>query len=137
MITKNILHIYLIYSSSKTSRRCIDASIHQSSHLKNKSSGIKFIKIPLDATLPWNSIPSTLPSDQWCRIDNREEIEKVFTSRNKAHLSQPEGIPFTIVPLKDMIGPDNFTPFGNAIFTDTEDSETLLLSKIRNIYFNN
>ena len=63
-------------------------------HTKQKqSSGIKFIEIPLDTSIPWNSIPSFLLSDQWQTIHNPEEIEKVLTLRNKAYLSQSEGTP--------------------------------------------
>ena len=104
---------------------------------KKQSSGIKFIEIPLDASIPWNSIPSFLPSDQWRKIDNPEEIEKVLTSRNKAHLSQLEGTLFTIASLKDMLGPDSFTPFGNSLLTGTVDMTNLPLSKLQKLYFIN
>ena len=103
----------------------------------NKSSGIKFIEIPIDATTSWNSIPSTLLSDQWCQIDNPEEIEKVITPRKVTQLSQPEGTSFIIAPLKDMLGPDRFTPFGDTLLIGTADTETLPSSKIQKLYFNN
>ena len=100
-------------------------------------SGIKFIEIPIDATILWNSIPSILPSDQWCQIDDPEEREKVLTSRNKAFLSQLEGIPFTIPLLKDMLETDSFTTFGDALLTGIVDAKTLPLSKLQKLYFNN
>ena len=107
-------------------------------HTKQKeSSGIKFIEISLDDFIPWNSIPSSLPSDQWRKIDNLEEIEKLLASRNKAHLSRSEGTPFTMVPLKDMLGPDSFTLFGNTLLTGTVDMTNLPLSKCQNLYFTN
>ena len=87
---------------------------HSIKHLtkQKQPSGIKFIEIPLDASIPWNSISSYLPSDQWRKVENPEEIDKMLTSRNKAHLSQSEGTPFTMALLKDMLGLDSFAPFG-------------------------
>ena len=32
---------------------------------QSKSSGIKYIRIPIDKPISWNSIPSSLPDDQW------------------------------------------------------------------------
>ena len=61
----------------------------------------------------------------------------MLTSRNTAHLSQPEGVPFTIAPLKDLLGLDIFTPFGDAPLKDTANIETLLLSNLQKLYFNN
>ena len=104
---------------------------------QKQSSGTKFIEIPIDDSIPWNSIPSTLPSDQWRQIDNQEEIEKVLTSRDKAYLSQPEGTPIIIAPFKEMLRLDSFISFGNDLFTGTADMTTLSLSKLQKIYFNN
>ena len=114
--------------------------IHRSikHHTKQKqSSDIKFIEIQLDASIPWNRTPSSLPSDQCRKIDNAEEIEKVLTSRNKAHLSQSEDTPFTMAPLKDIIGLDIFTPFGNSLLTGTADMTNTPLSKLQKLYFTN
>ena len=104
---------------------------------KKQSSGIKFIEIPLDATIPWNSILSYLPSDQWRKVENPEEIDKMLTSRNKAHLSQSEGTPFTMALLKDMLGLDSFAPFDNSLLTGTADMTNLPLSKLQKLYFTN
>ena len=71
------------------------------------------------------------------KLDNPQEIEKVFTSRNNAHLSQSEGTPFTIFPLKYILRPDSFTPFGNALLTGTVDMTNLSLSKLQTLYFTN
>ena len=107
-------------------------------HTKQKqSSGLKSIEIPLDSSIPWNSIPPALPSEQWKTINDPEEIEKVLTSRNKEHLSQPEGTPFTIAPLKDLFGLDSFTPFGKALLTGKADLSKLPLSKLQKLYFAN
>ena len=114
--------------------------MHQSikHHTKQKeSSDIKFVEIPLDTSIPWNSILPSLPSDQRRKIYILEEIEKVLTSRNKARLSQSDGTPFTMEPLKDMLGPDSFTPFGNSLLTGTADMTNLPLSKLQKLYFKN
>ena len=34
---------------------------------QSKSSGIKYLEIPIYTSIPWNSIPSSLPEDQWKR----------------------------------------------------------------------
>ena len=91
----------------------------------------------MNSSIPWNSIPPSLPSEQWKTINNPEESEKVLTSRNKEHLSQPEGTPFTIAPLKDLLGPDIFTPFGKALLTAKVDLSKLPLSKLQKLYFAN
>ena len=67
---------------------------------QRKSSGIKYLDIPTDTTIPWNNIPSNLPDDKWQKVENPEDIERCLISRNRAHLSQAQGTPFTIHPLK-------------------------------------
>ena len=32
---------------------------------QSKSSGIKYLEVPIDTYIHWNSIPSSLPEDQW------------------------------------------------------------------------
>ena len=68
---------------------------------QRKSSGIKYLEIPIDTSIPWNSIPSSLTEDQWKKVDNPEDIERFLISRNRVHLSQAQGTPFTISPLKN------------------------------------
>ena len=102
---------------------------------QQQSSGLKSIEIPLDTSIPRNSIPPSLPSEQWKTIHNPEEIDKVLTSRNKEHLLQSEGTPFTIVPLKDLLGSDSFTPFGKALLIGIIDLSKLPLSKLQKLYF--
>ena len=101
---------------------------------QKESNGIKFIEIPLNTSIPRNSIPPSLPSDQWQTIHNPEEIEKVLTLRNKAHLSQSEGTSFTISLLKDLLGLASFTPFGKVLLTCTEDMSKLPISKLQKLY---
>ena len=70
-------------------------------------------------------------------MDNPEEIEKVLTTSNKDHFSQSEGTSFTMEPLKDMLGPDSCTPFGNALLTGTVNMTNLPKSKLQKLYFTN
>ena len=65
---------------------------------QRKSSGIKYLEIQTDTSIPWNNIPSTLPEGQCKKVDNPEDIERCLISRNRAHLSQAQGTPFTIHP---------------------------------------
>jgi len=61
----------------------------------------------------------------------------VLNFRNKAHLSQSEGTPFTTAPLKDLLEPDSFTPFEKAILTGTANMSKLPLSKLQKLYLTN
>ena len=61
----------------------------------------------------------------------------MLTLRNKEHLSQSEGTPFTTAPLKDLFGPDSFTPFAKALLTGTADMSKLPLSKLQKLYLTN
>ena len=107
-------------------------------HTKQKqSSGLTSIEIPLDSSIPWNSIPPSLPFEQWKTINNPENIEKVLTLRNKEYLSQPEGTTFTIARLKDLLGLDSFTPFGKALLTGKADLSKTPPSKLQKLYFAN
>ena len=64
------------------------------------------------------------------KVDNPEDIERCLVSRNRAHLSQTQGIPFTIKPPKDLLGKDNFTPFGNSFLLGTANLENIPLSSL-------
>ena len=72
-----------------------------------------------------------MASDKQPRINR----ESTYTSWNKAHLSQPEGTPFTISPLKDILGLDSFTFFGDALLASTASIDTLPLSKLQKLHF--
>jgi len=52
-------------------------------------------------------------------------------------MSQSEGTPFTIAPLKDLLGPNSFAPFGKALLKGTADLYKLPLSKLQKLYFAN
>ena len=55
---------------------------------QRKSSGIKYLDIPTDTSIPWNNIPSNFPDDKWKKVENPEDIERCLISRNHAHLFQ-------------------------------------------------
>ena len=90
---------------------------HRIKHNTNqsKSSGIKYLKIPIYTSIPYNSIPSSLPEDQWKKVDDPKDIERCLISRNRTHLLQAQGTPFTISLPKNVLGKDSFTPFGNSL----------------------
>ena len=101
---------------------------------QRKSSGIKYLEIPIDNSIPWNNIPSTLTADQWNCFDNPEDIERCLISRNRAHLSQAQGTPFTIHPLKELLGKDSLTPFGNSLLLGTADLDIIPLTSLQKLY---
>ena len=101
---------------------------------QRKSSGIKYLDIPTDTSIPWNNIPSNLPDDKWKKVENPEDIERCLISRNRAHLSQAQGTPFTIHPLKELLVQDSLTPFGNSLLLHKADLTHLLLNSLQKIY---
>ena len=98
-----------------------------------KSSGIKYLDIPTETSIPWNNIPSNLPDDKWKKVENPEDIERCLISRNRAHLSQAQGTPFTIHPLKELLGQDSLTPFGNSLLLGKADLTHLPLTSLQKI----
>ena len=68
------------------------------------------------------------------KVDNPEDINRYLISCNRSHLSQVQGTQFTINPLKDLLGKDSFTPFGNSLLLGTVDLNTLPLSSLQKLY---
>ena len=101
---------------------------------QRKSSGIKYLEILIDTTIPWNNIPSTFPEDQCKKVDNPEDIERCLISRNRAHFSQAQGTPFTTNPLKYLLGKDSFTSFCNLCLFYNTDLNKLPLSSLQKLY---
>ena len=67
-------------------------------------------------------------------VDDPEDIERCLISRNRAYLSQAQGTPFTITPLKNLLGKDSFTPFENSLLLGTADLNKLPLSSLQKLY---
>ena len=61
----------------------------------------------------------------------------MLTLRNKTHLTQSEGTPFTTAPLNDLLGPESFTSFGKDLLISTSDMSKLPLSKLQKLYLTN
>ena len=101
---------------------------------QTKANGIKYIKIPIDESIPWNIIPSLLTESQWKNIINPEDIKKCIISRNWSCLSQDQGIPFTINPLRDLLGKDSSILFGNLPLLGTVELQHLPLSSLQKLY---
>ena len=68
------------------------------------------------------------------QIDNSEDIERCLISGNRAHLYQAQGTPFTIHPLKELLGKDSLPPFGNSLLLGTADLDRIPLTSLQNLY---
>ena len=68
------------------------------------------------------------------KIVNLEDIERLLTSCNIAHLCQVQYTPFT---LHDILGKYSYIPFGDDMLQDTTDIHSLLSSTLQNIYVSN
>ena len=77
---------------------------------------------------------SSFPEDQWKKVTNLKDIENILISHNQGYLSQAQGTPRTINPLQDLLGTDNFTPFGNSLLLGTAHSKQLPLSSLQKNY---
>ena len=98
------------------------------------NSGIKYIEIPIDGSIPWNNIPSSLTENQWKKIRNPEVIEKHLISRNRSHLYQVQCTLFTINPLRYLLGKDCFTHFSNSPLLGTAKLKHLSLLLLQKLY---
>ena len=101
---------------------------------QSKSSGIKYLKIPIDTSILWNNILLFLTEEQCQKVDNPEDIERCLISRNRAHFSQAQGTPFTTNPLKYLLGKDSFTSFCNLCLFYNTDLNKLPLSSLQKLY---
>ena len=87
---------------------------------KKKSSNIKYIDIPLDATMPFDKIPKHLPDKEWRRLDQPEDIERCLSKRNLVHLHHAPETTCTIEPLKSLLGVDSLTKFVMTYFKEPQ-----------------
>ena len=91
----------------------------------------KFIEIPTVSTIPYNSIPSSLPDDKWHRVDTSKDMERLFISRYQFHLSRAQIYSFIITPLTKLLGPYSFTDIGNALLLEDTDLGSLPISSLK------
>ena len=67
-------------------------------------------------------------------VENPEDIERCIISCNRAHLSQAQGTHFTIYPLKELLGQDSLTPFGNSLLLGKTNLTHLPLPSLQKLY---
>ena len=70
----NNKHYKYLFNLIVIDQQQIHRLIKHDTHTK-KYSGIKYIEIPIDSTIPWNNIPSSLPGDKWKSVANLEDIK--------------------------------------------------------------
>ena len=83
-----------------------------------KNSSIQTIDIPNDTSIPWNNIKGK-NNVIFKTIDNPTLIEELIADRNSYHLNQVQGSPFTVEPLKSLLGTDSDTSFAEALLNST------------------
>ena len=66
------------------------------SKTRNGQSNITYIDISKDTSMDWNEIPITLPQEEWKVIEDPLKVEIYIIERNRRHLNQAQGTPFTI-----------------------------------------
>ena len=105
------------------------------SYTKDKvNSSLTYIDVPKDYPKNWNDVPKHLPATSLRRVDNIEEMEKIINERNVQHLQQAEGTPFTIEPLKTILGEDGCTEDCNKILMGTYDDSNIHLTHLQKQY---
>ena len=105
------------------------------SYTKDKvNSSLTYIDVPKDYPKNWNDVPKYLPATSLRRVDNIEEMEKIINERNVQHLQQAEGTPFTIEPLKTILGEDGCTEECNKILMGTYDDSNIDLTHLQKQY---
>ena len=93
------------------------------------NNGLKFIDVLLNKPQDWNTIPIRILKAQLRRVNNIDEIEIIILERNKQHLNQVEGTPFTKEPLRSIIGKDACNEASGKFLTGSFNCETILLHK--------
>ena len=99
-------------------------------------SSMKTLDIPIDTILHRNDIRNNIDL-QFKTIHNHEEIDQLLASDNAQHLHQEHGTPFTVEPLRILIGKDNFTPFSREILDGSAEFDTLDISDNIKFYLQN
>ena len=94
------------------------------------------LDIPIDNTINRNDIKSHIYL-QFKTIHNHEEIDQLLASNNAQHLHQAHNTPFTVEPLRTLIGKDSFTPFTQEILDGSANFDTLEISDNIKLYLQN
>ena len=92
--------------------------------------------IPIDKTINCNDIKNHTDL-QFKTIHNHKEIDQLMASDNAQNLHQAHGIPFTVEPLRTLIGKDSFTPFTQEILDGSANFDNLEISDNIKLYLQN
>ena len=80
--------------------------------------------------MDWNEIPKTLLQEEWKRIEDPVMVENYIIERNRLHLNQTQGIPWTVEPLQSSLGLDGRITFGNSVLHGTVELSQIPLTKL-------
>jgi len=61
-------------------------------------------------------VPNPNNNDQWDTINDRATMEMMLLQRSQTHFQQADGTPYTIEPIRSLLGPDGLTQFGKQIY---------------------
>ena len=133
-IEENFKHAkYLRNLISIETQQSLHSIIRSHSKL-TKNSGLKYIDVTRNTPKDWNTIPKRIPKDQLKRVNNIEEIEKIIIERNRQHLNQAEGTPFTQEPLLSIMGNDACTEASDKLLTGSFNYETIQTTLLQKQY---
>ena len=94
------------------------------------------LDIPINTTIHRNDIKNQIDL-QFKTIHNHEEIDILLAAGNAQHLHQTHGTPFTVEPLRTLIGKDSFTPFSQEILGSSTNFDSLEISDKIKLYLQN
>ena len=105
------------------------------SYLKvNQHSSLNHIDVHIVTLVDWNKSPKNIPPEQLKRIDNIDEMENNIISRNQQYFQQRRGTPFTVKPLKFLLGIDGCTDAYDQILNVNFDYLSLDITKLQISY---
>ena len=102
----------------------------------NTMISLNTLDIHIDTTIHRNDIKNHIDL-QFKTIYNHEEIDQLLAAGNAQHLHQVHITPFTVEPLRTLIGKDSFTPFSQKILDGSANFHTLDISDSNKLYLQN
>ena len=102
----------------------------------NTMASLNTLDIQIDTTIHRNDIKNHIDL-QFKTINNPIEIDQLLATGNAQHLNQAHGTPFTVEPLRLMIGKDSFTPFTQEILDGSANFDNLQISDNIKSYLQN
>ena len=103
----------------------------------NTTASLNTLDIPIGTTIHRNDIKNHIDL-QFKTIRNHEEIiDQLLAAGNAKHLHQVHGTPFTVKPLRTLIGKDSFIPFLQEILDGSAKFDMLDISDNIKLYLQN